>query len=738
MQEWYSPAELAELDLPGLPTSRSSVARHATNNQWGQSKYARARKGKGGGYEYHYKILPQSIQSLLTIRFLKCTAAPDETSLNDLFTGAHTIPEPPSSQAGELRRDAKLLILNFWDIFRSRRNEPITTSRHFFVVMYKNGKIEGIPDWVRGALRTANGKDRGLCVNTLIEWEKLRANHQFTELAGGYGNRKGKGVLDRAEGGDVATLIASVLVDRPHATADHIKDKVTDRFGNFLDVDGVQKPIPDIRSFQRWIRTWLDTHKEAVLKMTDPDAFKNKMKITGSNMNHWVKRPNQLWEIDASPADVLLTDGRYSIYAVVDIYTRRMLVSVSKTATTEAVLNLVRKAILLWGVPEILRTDNGSDFISYRFKQAMSALAIHQDITAPFSPEQKGTVERHIGTLQRGLMPLLPGFIGHNVADRSKIEARKSFAQRLGETDKDAFCVDLSHDDLTTIIDQWVATKYEHKIHGGLNKKTPFQMITEWTGPIRMLENERALDLLLSPLAGKDGMRVVTKHGIRVDRAAFIAPELIPDTRVLCRHDPEDMGRIYVYSHDGRDFICVAECPERLGVNPGEAVRAARAAQADRIKDELEPLKKEIANTKPRDMIDAILRVADQKCANVAEFPNPSETYTSDGLEAAADAAEPKAGPAPLTDEEIIAADQAWTEMHKTSENVVVLPNAQEKGTTIPNFADDADFVLWVRENPEVAGTGRVAYANQLLEESPTLRMQVLGNNDQVESNHIA
>ena len=44
-----------------------------------------------------------------------------------------------------------------------------------------------------------------------------------------------------------------------------------------------------------------------------------------------------------------------------------------------------------------------------------------QDITAPFSPEQKGLVERNIGTLQRGLMTLLPGFIGHSVKDRKQI-----------------------------------------------------------------------------------------------------------------------------------------------------------------------------------------------------------------------------------------------------------------------------------------------------------------------------
>jgi len=729
MQEWYTKAEIAALSLTGFPSTEPGVTAWVKKQKIEQRfpNKIRPRKGRGGGKEYCFTILPRPNQSELSIRHLKSVTAPDAPPIEELFDGAHTIPEPPSTEAGELRRDAKLLVLNFWDIFRSRRNEPITTSRHFFVTMFKNNKIEGIPTWVKGALASTSGKTFQLSVNTLIDWENRRASHQFTELAGCYGNRKGSGILDRAASGKISTFIAALLVNQLHLTADHIRDLVRAEFGDDLDVDGEQKPVPDIRTFQRWIRNWLDTHREAVLKMTDPDAFKNKMKFAGTNMNHWVKRPNQLWEIDASPADVLLTDGRYSIYAVVDIYTRRMLVGVSKTATTEAVLCLTRKAILAWGVPEIIRTDNGSDFISYRFKQAMSALAIHQDITDPFSPEQKGTVERHIGTLQRGLMPLLPGFIGHNVTDRKKIEARRSFAQRLGESDKDAFCVDLSHDDLQEMIDQWLLSKYEHKKHGGLAGKSPFKMITEWSGRVRRIENEQALDLLLAPLAGKDGIRIVTKHGIRVDKTAFIAPELIPGTRVLCRHDPDDMGQIAVYSDDGREFICVAICPERKGVNPGKAIRAARDEQARRIAEVLDPIKKEIKGIKPRDMIHAVLDVNARDSASVAAFPKQSETYTSDGLDAAADAALPPSDSQPLTDDEIVEAEAAWAALNEDyGDNVVVLPSTS--APAVPQFDDDEEFVRWVRANPAEAGEGRVAYANQLLEESSTLRMQILGD----------
>ena len=723
MKKWLSASEIAGLRLPGMPNTTRGV------NKW-ISKRAidpenvRRRSGLGGGQEYHYTILPKTARDTHVIRQFQRSDAPP---IEEIFADAHTIPEPPSSQAGELRRDAILVILNFWNIFRSRSTSPIENARFEFVTMYRNGKIEGIPDWVKRAMRTRDGREKAFCGNTLRNWEAKRNHGDFNGLAGDHGNRKGTAVLDLAEDGRVATFVAARIVRHPQWTADQHREQVRGAFGDMLDVNGRARPVPPVRTFQRWVSKWCDEHHEALTRMTDPDAFKSKMKFSGSNMNHWVKRPNQLWEIDASPADVLLTDGRYSIYAVVDIYTRRMMVTVTKTPKTDAVLALLRVAMQAWGVPEILRTDNGSDFVSHRFTNAVAHLGIHQDITDPFSPEQKGTVERHIGTLQRGLMPLLPGFVGHNVTDRKKIEARRSFAQRLGENDKDVFCVDLTHEELQDKVNKWVELKYSHAPHGGLSGKSPFEMIAAWSGPIRRIENERALDILLAPLAGKDGIRTVTKHGIRYDKAHFIHGDLVPGSHVFVRVDPEDMGRIYVYSPDGREFICVAECPERVGVNPGDAIRAAREIQNQRIAAEVDPLNREIRAIKPRDAIDAAIRVAARDAGTLTTFPKQSEVYTSPELEAAADAvAADEPQPLPEIDAaEQEAADAMFAELNNPADedqsNVVQLHAEDER----PHFDDDISFVRWALTSPKADDDDR-AYAAELVEKSPTIRM-VLG-----------
>jgi transposase InsO family protein len=636
MKQWFTNAELAAMELPGFPATEPGVSawfkKRDIDNRFPNK--VRRRKGRGGGVERHISLLPSSLQSLISIRQIKETP---EKAVPAPFAGSSDIPEPACNEHGERRRAAVLLVLNFWDIYRSKSSLPQEVARSTFVALYRNRKLEGLPEWVPEALKSRSGNDLKLSAGTLRNWERKRDSQKFSQLGGAYGNRRGSGVLQTANGGKVADLIAALIARQPHLSADHLRDLVRAEFGDELDRNGKPVPVPPIRTFQRFIASWKEEHAESLMKLTDPDAFRNRKRMTGTNMNHWVERPNQLWEIDASPADVLCTDGRYSIYVIVDIHTRRICASVTRTPRTQAALLLVRKAITAWGVPEIIRTDNGADFISYEFRQALTALAIHQDITAPFSPEQKGTVERHIGTVQRGFMSLLPGFVGHNVADRKQIEARKSFAQRLGESDKNAFCVELTHEDLQRDLDRWIASKYEHKAHGGLKGRTPFETAAAWSAPLRRVEDERLLDILLAPVAGKDGFRTVTRQGIALDRARFLHSAMVPGERVFCRHDPEDMGRIYVFSEDRSTFLYVAECPDRLNTNPGDAVRELRAEQKRRTDEDVAPLKRKISRMKPRDMIDKVLAVSERDSAVVTAFPQRSEPHITPEMEAAAD-----------------------------------------------------------------------------------------------------
>jgi transposase InsO family protein len=652
-------AEIAALKLPGLPATKQGMILFADRNGWN----TRPRAGRGGGVEYDTSRLPLPARFALAAMEARESAAQIQMGALPISTAEAAGDEVPTTEVAVLRRDARLVITGLFRDFLARSRLAPTLARQIFCDLYnlagetvvdgegnhvarEGAYLVAVPAWVRKA------KAR-ISPNSIRNWQILAEEGRAGRLAGAYKGRPKGGTLGQANGGEVATFIGAVLLHAPHLCAEAIRDQVRERFGDQVDVvvesTGEVRAVemPPIRTFQRFVAAWKDENAALLKRETDPDGFKNSMRISGRNMNAWVTRPNMLWEIDASPADALLTDGRYSVYVVVDIYTRRMIVLVTKTPRTEAVLALIRKAILAWGVPEIIRTDNGSDFSSRWAVSAIAGLGIKIDVCDPYSPWQKGTVERHIGTLQHSFMELLPGYVGHSVADRKKIEARKEFSKRLGQSDAKAFEVQLTAASLQALADEWCGLKYANRAHAGLKGKTPFEMITTWIGPLKRIENERALDLFLAPIAGRDGFKQVTKFGIKYDQADFRHIALVPGTRVFCRHDPADMGRLVVYEEDKVTFLCVAECAERLGKDPGEAVRELRVAQKARLDAEVAPLKREIARMKPRDMIDRALEVARRDHGTVIALPKRSETHTSPGLDGAAEAARVMDGRAP-------------------------------------------------------------------------------------------
>lgn len=298
----------------------------------------------------------------------------------------------------------------------------------------------------------------------------------------------------------------------------------------------------------------------------------------------------------------------------------------------------MRKAILEWGVPKDVTTDNGSDFVAKDTRRLFLSLDINPDRSDAYSPEQKGHVERVIKTFQHDVGPLLPGFVGHSVEDRKAIESRKSFAQRLGETEAVTFSVSLTGPQLQKHIDDWARLIYQHRPHAGLDKVTPFAKALSSSTPVRQVA-ERALDLLLMPVAGTDGQRIVTKLGIRIDGYHFMTPTILPGTAVFVRQDPTDAGRAYAFAQDGAEFLGEAVCPELSGVHPETIVRAAKEIRGELVTEMTRDLKagmKRIAKGAP--LIERALEVARRDAPNVIPLPKREEAHTTPQISAAIEA----------------------------------------------------------------------------------------------------
>lgn len=703
---WYTIAELTA--VPSLPDTERGVRELARRGGWHEDRrFWRQRKARGGGREYRAEALPVETRNWLAHQALK--GAPI------VAAAAEEIPEGDSAA---LRMDAALHILAAWD--RQKPAGSLEVARGAFCQLY-NARDLGLPEWVTEIRPT-------LSVNTLKRYERRRTKGDVKGLGGNYGNRKGGGVIDRDE--EIKALVLGILADKPHATGKHIRAALEARFD-----DG--RKLPSERAVQRWLGTWKAENRQILTAVADPDAWRNKYRAATGNASEGIERLNQLWELDSTPADVILNDGRrHAIIGVIDVYTRRLKLLVAPTSKASAIGQLLRRALLDWGVPEICKTDNGSDYISRHVTSVLSRLEIRQDLCQPFSPEQKPHIERAFGTLTRGLFELLPGYVGHSVAGRKAIENRRSFAQRLGEPE--TFNADLSAEELQTMCDRWCESAYEHDAHRGLGGRTPFEAAAGWAGAVRRIENERALDVLLAE-APDGGIRVPGKDGIRLDGGLFDSPDLAMwiGRPVAVRYDEADIGRVYCFDADGGAFICEAVNLAWLGsMDRQELAARKRADQKSRVSAARATLRAAGRKANTGELMADILAHRERRASGLAAFPRPVETYETPELAAAAEAA---AGPKELDhldENQIAAADALWQRLEGQSPEPPRLsvvgdpaegpllpasPQAPECAPA-PTFADDRDLALHLLENRERLSPGEATWLIGRLQE-PAFRL---------------
>jgi transposase InsO family protein len=626
MKLWLTAQEIADEKLPDLPTTKRRVNAYAKTHGWtGSATKARPRAGVGGGFEYHIDLLPAWARLAYFRKYVAVDAPPLQRE---------AAAEPAAAEltgTALAARDARLIVARMAERYHKGSGLAVVAADRMFADLFNGGSLTVQP-WVRDAVGSVSPR-------SLARWRAALRNGTLSKLAvDRSAARKGTGVLDRAQAGEVRAVVLAALAKNPLFTTKHVRALVRDRFGDALSVDGKSKPLPPLRTFQHQIAGWRHEYRHELTLLTDPDGYKNKVRFVATGSTR-ADRLNECWQIDASPADVMTRDGRQAIYAAVDVFSRRMTLLVSATPRAEAVGLLVRKCLMAWGVPERIKSDNGSDFTAHWTRRLLAGLGIEHDTAAPFSPEQKGIVERAIGTFQRDCARTLPGFVGHSVADRKKIEAKTAFARRLGAGEETLFGVDMSAAELADHADAWASEIYAHAPHEGLKGATPFERAASFTGDIRKIEDAAALDVLLARVPGKDGIRRVTRSGIRIDGVHYLIGTIMPGEDVLCRVDPADLGRLHVFTPDGETFLGHAVAPELADLDPAETIARVRAEQKAHMAGRLADIRREARKIGPRDVAAALRRQSAERNGSLVAFPRPADSHQTASLAAASRAA---------------------------------------------------------------------------------------------------
>lgn len=593
MSQYASAAELAQ--LPGFPGSERRAREAAAR----MGLASRPRAGRGGGLEYSVEGLPPAARLEWAARF---------SAANDDAAPSASVASLPQSRATSTRRaalvtgwrkeeqDARARVLvqfqRFWQAFGGK----VTPALRAFTAQWNAGKLE-----VDQALAS---QFPALSWTTLRSWYVGVQERGLAAITPREHARKGQ---YKALAGEVGTAVLAMLMDKPHLSAQSIYEILSTQFDD----------LPSSRAFRRALAHWKDQNKQAFEAAINPDGWRNKYMSAAGSYSEGITRPNQKWEMDSTVGDIMLADGRrHHVVGVIDIFTRRRIFIVTRTSRANAIMSLIRLAVLRWGVPEAIKTDNGADYVAQVLETALLGLAIEHPLCAPFSPHQKPHVERAIGAAMHQLFELLDGYIGHSVADRKGIEARKGFAERILKDNSLTVEMRLTPEQLQAQFDAY-CQRLDNEPRSYLQGRTPLQMVEGFA--LKTID-ERALDVLLAPSA-ETGLRTIGKKGIKIGGGFYNHAHLggLEGMQVQVKVDDSNLGRCWVFDLDGQ-FICEALDYERLGINSAEVASERRQHQAKVIREQKRELRDAKKSFDTRAAIDAINRTRTEQA--VAQAPN--------------------------------------------------------------------------------------------------------------------
>lgn len=582
MSEWFTSIKLA--GLPGLPATDRAIRIRAKKEMWKSQPRA-----VGKGCEYHISSLPAETRRYLAEQ----AVAQQGQAVTDHAAGgkamakllAREVPVKPDAgrklltlgAAARKKVDARLLILQAADIFLTpyQACQQGEVGRRAFIEAYRTRSLS-LP-------ASVYEQQKPFSLITLRRWQGTLADAGPAALAGNYQRERPSSV---EQSPDLARFLTALITAKPHLA--NKWGALHELATQYNEMNQLGWLIPSQSSLRRWLVKWLAENKVAFTYATNPDAYNNKYRTAIEEMYPWMSQPNDVWEFDSTPVDAMLVDGRHSIIAVIDVFTRRVRLLVAKTSSSEGICLLLRKTLLAWGTLNdngVMRTDNGSDYVSQRVMSICTLLGMNVSRSNAYSGWEKPHIERFFRTLSHGLIELLPAYVGHCVADRQVIEARKSFAERLEEkrkpnAEKEIYELAMTAAELQTLLDDWLDARYHNRKHSSLGI-TPNEKYQSTRYQRRAIVDESALDLLLNHI----GEATVSKGFIKAGGLKYSAPELLENSwksqRVSVFLDPSDVGRAILYRTGDWNERIEAVNLDLLGngVSP-DAFRAAKRADA--------------------------------------------------------------------------------------------------------------------------------------------------------------
>ncbi len=313
--------------------------------------------------------------------------------------------------------------------------------------------------------------------------------------------------------------------------------------------------LPSVESVRAFLRA--KSKSERTLREQGPAEYQRQGRPLGNLPD--TRYANELWELDHSRLDIYVRverDGQWRqeevwLTILLDVHSRAIVNAIlsSRTPDSFTTAMLLRGAILPiddsnrlrpFGVPDLIRTDRGSDFMAVQTQQFCRKVGIDLDFCKPRRPDEKPHVERFFGTLQGNLLPLLPGYKHGNTRSEPWTSRRISNL--------------LTVKDLRIEFDRWVR-EYNGTTHSAIDMR-PLEM---WRTSVshRALPDRETLNMML--LHRTTRMVRNTTVGLSLISGAHqywgeILTAMNGQT-IVVRYNPDDDEVIYAYDPGDEEFL---------------------------------------------------------------------------------------------------------------------------------------------------------------------------------------
>jgi putative transposase len=221
--------------------------------------------------------------------------------------------------------------------------------------------------------------------------------------------------------------------------------------------------------------------------------------------------------------------------------------------------------IQVGGVPIELHSDNGGEFKSAGYRQALAALGVQRTTTYPYMKHLNGKVERVQRTIQE---QFVAGLIGY--AHAGKTLSRK-----------DLFGIDgpiLTEESFTELLYGWIDEYNNDRVHTSI-RSTPNAKWASYAGPLRAPDEEALRMVMLAA----DRPRKVQQRGVFFNNSYYTSAPLAQwiGRDVQVRYFPDEVRLVEVFDLKG-NWITSAYNQATLTDAQAEQIRQeARAALTD-------------------------------------------------------------------------------------------------------------------------------------------------------------